>query len=118
MGCNAHLIFFLWEFVKDHVYRTPVCDLTDLQEKIHVAFNNVCMHMSHHGLPHSCKCSVLCLNSMTGYVDMLLKGLNSMTGYVDMLLKGLNVQTMLSTHSRAYGGEKKIPNFSLLVAIS
>ena len=37
---------------------------------------NACMHMSHHGLPHSFECSGLCLYSITDYVDTLLKGLD------------------------------------------
>ena len=37
--------FFLWGFVKDQVYRTPVRDLADLQERIYVAVNNVTPQM-------------------------------------------------------------------------
>ncbi|PSN49126.1 hypothetical protein C0J52_07244, partial [Blattella germanica] len=33
--------FFLWGFVKDHVYRTPVCDLADLQERIFVLLSTM-----------------------------------------------------------------------------
>ena len=33
--------FFLWEFVKDQVYRTTVRDLAGLQERIYAALNNV-----------------------------------------------------------------------------
>ena len=29
--------FFLWGFIKDQVYRTPVCDLADIQEIIYAA---------------------------------------------------------------------------------
>ena len=39
--------FFLWGFVKDQVYRTPVCDLADLQERIYVAVNYVTPQMLH-----------------------------------------------------------------------
>ncbi|PSN56423.1 hypothetical protein C0J52_09516, partial [Blattella germanica] len=39
--------FFLWGFVKDHFYRTPVCDSPDLQERIHAAVNNVTLQMLH-----------------------------------------------------------------------
>ena len=44
---SAHLIFFLWGFVKDQVYRTPVRDLADLQERIYAAVNNVTPQMLH-----------------------------------------------------------------------
>ena len=33
--------------VKDQVYRTPVCDLADLQERIYAAVNNVTPLMLH-----------------------------------------------------------------------
>ena len=33
--------FFLWGFVKDVVYRAPVRDWADLQERIYAAVNNV-----------------------------------------------------------------------------
>ena len=33
--------FFLWGFVKEQVYGTPVRDLADLQERIYAAVNNV-----------------------------------------------------------------------------
>ncbi|KAJ4447016.1 hypothetical protein ANN_09004 [Periplaneta americana] len=39
--------FFLWGFVKDQVYRTPVRDLADLQERIYAAVNNVTPQMLH-----------------------------------------------------------------------
>ena len=39
--------FFLWGFVKDQVYTTPVHDLADLQERIHAAVNNVTPQMLH-----------------------------------------------------------------------
>ena len=39
--------FFLWGFVKDQIYRTPVCDLADLQERIYAAVNNVTPQMFH-----------------------------------------------------------------------
>ncbi|KAJ4435559.1 hypothetical protein ANN_18175 [Periplaneta americana] len=39
--------FFLWGFVKDQVYRTPVLDLADLQERIYAAVNNVTPQMLH-----------------------------------------------------------------------
>lgn len=39
--------FFLWGFVKDQVYRTPVRDLADLQERICTAVNNVTPQMLH-----------------------------------------------------------------------
>ena len=42
---GAHLIFFLWGFVKT-VYRTTICDLADLQERIY-AVNNVIPQMLH-----------------------------------------------------------------------
>ena len=38
---------FLWEFVKDQVYRTPVRDLTDLEERIYAGFNHVTPQMLH-----------------------------------------------------------------------
>ena len=39
------LDFFPWGFVKDQVYRTPLRDLADLQERIHAAVNNVTPQM-------------------------------------------------------------------------
>ena len=42
---GAHLFFFFWVFVKDQVYRTPVRDFADLQERIYVAVNNVTSQM-------------------------------------------------------------------------
>ena len=39
--------FFLRGFVKDQVYRTPVCDLADLEERIDAAVNNVTPQMLH-----------------------------------------------------------------------
>ena len=39
--------FFLWGSVKDQVYRTPVCDLADLQERIYAAVNNVTQQILH-----------------------------------------------------------------------
>ena len=39
--------FFLWGFVKDQVYGTPVRDLADLQERIYAAVNNVTPQMFH-----------------------------------------------------------------------
>ncbi|KAJ4426428.1 hypothetical protein ANN_27242 [Periplaneta americana] len=39
--------FFLWGFLKDQVYRTPVRDLADLQERIYAAVNNVTPQMLH-----------------------------------------------------------------------
>ena len=42
-----HLIFFLWGFVKDQVYRTPVRDLADLLERIYTAVNNALPQMLH-----------------------------------------------------------------------
>ena len=41
----GHLIIFLWGFVKDQVYRTPVRDLADLQERIYVTVNSVTPQM-------------------------------------------------------------------------
>ena len=37
--------FFLWGFVKDQVYRTPVRDLVDLQEIIYAAINSATPQM-------------------------------------------------------------------------
>ena len=39
--------FFLWGIVKNQVYRTPVCDLADLQERINAAVNSVTPQMLH-----------------------------------------------------------------------
>ena len=39
--------FFLWGFVKDQVYRTPVCDLADIDERIYAAVNGVTTQMLH-----------------------------------------------------------------------
>ena len=39
--------FFQWGFVKDQVYRTLICDLADLQERIYAAVNNVTPEMLH-----------------------------------------------------------------------
>ena len=48
---GVHLIFFLWGFVKDQVYRTPVSDLVDSHERIVSAVNNVTQQMIQtHGL--------------------------------------------------------------------
>ena len=48
-GCSdrfsAHLMFFLWGFVKNQVYRTPVRDLADLQERIYAVVNIVIPQM-------------------------------------------------------------------------
>ena len=38
---------FLWGFVKDWLYRTPVRDLADLQEIIYADVNNVTLQMLH-----------------------------------------------------------------------
>ena len=38
---------FLWEFVKDQVYRTPVCDSADLQERIYAAVSTVTPQILH-----------------------------------------------------------------------
>ena len=38
---------FLWGFVDNHVYRTPVCDLADLHDRIYAAVNNVTPQMPH-----------------------------------------------------------------------
>ena len=39
--------FFLWGFVKDQVFRTPIRDLADLQGRIYAAVNNVTPQMLH-----------------------------------------------------------------------
>ena len=39
--------FFLRGFVKDQVYRTSVCDLADLQERIYAGVNSVTPQMLH-----------------------------------------------------------------------
>ena len=39
--------FFLWRFVKHQVYRTPVRDLADSQERIYADFNNVTPQILH-----------------------------------------------------------------------
>ena len=44
---EPHLIFFLWGFVKDKIFRTPVHYLADLQERIYAAVNNVTSQMRH-----------------------------------------------------------------------
>ena len=44
---GTHLIFFLWEFVKDEINKTPVRNLADLQEIIHDAVNSVTPQMLH-----------------------------------------------------------------------
>ena len=44
--CGAHLIFAVG-VVKDQVYRTPVRDLADLQERIYAAVNSVTSQMLH-----------------------------------------------------------------------
>ena len=44
---SAHDLFFLWGFVKDQVYRTPVRGLTDLKERIYAAVDNVTPQMLH-----------------------------------------------------------------------
>ena len=44
---GVHLIFFLWGFVKDQVYRTPVRDFADLQGKIYAAVKNITPQMLH-----------------------------------------------------------------------
>ena len=42
------LDIFLWEFVKDQVYRTPVRDLADLRERICAAVNSVTPQILHY----------------------------------------------------------------------
>ena len=44
---GAHLIFFLWGFLKDQLYRTLPRDLKDLQERIYADVNNVTPQMLH-----------------------------------------------------------------------
>ncbi|KAJ8896025.1 hypothetical protein PR048_001366 [Dryococelus australis] len=39
------LDFFLWGFVKDHVFRTKVTDIQDLKKRIRNAFERVTMEM-------------------------------------------------------------------------
>ena len=41
------LCLFLWGFVKDGTYITPVRDLANLQEKMYAAVNNVTPQMLH-----------------------------------------------------------------------
>ena len=38
---------FLWEFVKNQIYRAPVRDLADVQERIYAAVNNATPQMLH-----------------------------------------------------------------------
>ena len=40
-------VFFLWRFVKDRVYKTPVRILSELQDRICVAVNNFTPQMLH-----------------------------------------------------------------------
>jgi hypothetical protein len=40
-GVFTHLDFFLWEFVKDKVFSTPVPDITNLKARITDAFATV-----------------------------------------------------------------------------
>ena len=47
MWQGPSFFFLLWGFVKDLVYRTPVRDLADLQERIYAALNNVTPQMLH-----------------------------------------------------------------------
>ena len=42
-----HLIFFLWRFVKDQVYRTQVYDFAVLQERIYANVNNATPQVFH-----------------------------------------------------------------------
>ena len=39
--------FFLWGFVKDQIYKTPVHDLSDLEERIYATVINITSHMLH-----------------------------------------------------------------------
>ena len=65
-----NLNFFLWGFIKDQVYATPVCDLADLQERTYAAVNNVAPQMLHNTWVETEQRLGICLATNGSHVEV------------------------------------------------